>query len=211
MALKSSSGLIIDLGQNITPEQAENLYQFIWSLPEFSGPENTMYEFMGVPRAAEGKIYIGSDSGSCYTKLEKDSLGYSQDNFQPILLTISIYNFEESSTTSEKIFDYTLELAEKIYSVYQYSLAIIGDVSLHFINSKLLHESWIDYYNDLLQGIILEENHAFRQTLAGKSLGANLYYYDQSQLHSLKSDKSAKEKSDILSQWAHSQFDKITI
>lgn len=214
LSLKSSSGLVIELGSNLSETTIQKLYNYLWALPEFDGPATTMYEFMGVPRAAEGQLNLEHISGACYTKFEKDALGYPSEDLQPTILTISTYKFDSQTDKLDQIlFDYHLSLAQKIYSIFPFKIAVIGDVTIHYVNSKLLHESWFDYYAKDIQAVIIEENHPLKNvvpaTILPESFG--LYYYDKAAIMAFHTNLSIKEKIENLNQWAKSQFEKITI
>ncbi len=166
MSLNGSYGLMVDLGVSPTPEKLEKLYHALWSPGCLRGPESTLSEFGNIPRGAQGHLPLPSGQEiACYTRFERDNLGYPADWQVPVLLSLGLVALEpplpqhpEAQTALENILKH-------IQTILPVRLAVLGHSNLYQINAELIGPEWLDLQQELLLGLWLPKAHPLRQTL----------------------------------------------
>lgn len=183
--LQSSWGLAVDLGENPTPEQLKAIYEHCWQQPEFKGPEFQMGELLGVPRAAEGKLLHKDQQLGCYTKFEKDDLGYPPGWEVPVLFSLSLFKLPQPLAELPEWQAFLQQQLQALLHICSARMAVIGDLSMYYLNAEMLLPEWIDLQQGSVLQLIVANSHPFSRQLSGQAFGETHQLFTQAPLQSL--------------------------
>jgi len=157
MSVRGSYGLVIDLGRSTAPD-FKMCYDTIWGSTQLSCAEGgaDFGDFRGTPRIREGRFQEGTLSCDAYTRIEQDSLGYTDLSCAPVLLTLSIRSFEE-----EAVQTFLKDLAQRLYVQRPYYFGMLGDLTSYYLHQDLIGPEWLDFQRENLSTLFLAEQHPF--------------------------------------------------
>ncbi len=176
MSLNGSYGLMVDLGVAPSPDKLEKLYHTLWSPGCLNGPESTLSEFGKIPRGAQGHLTLPSGQEiACYTRFERDNLGYPSNWQPPVLLSLGLVALEPALPQHPEAQTALENILKRIQTILPVRLAILGHSNLYQINAELIGPEWLDLQQDLLLGLWLPKAHPLLQMLgieAGTEIAA---------------------------------------
>jgi hypothetical protein len=181
-SISASWGLNLDLGDQLNPETLSQLYQAIWTAPEFSGPRFKLGEYQGLPKAAEGELCVAEQAGKCYTKFELDNLGYPSSWQVPLSFSLSLFGFEQGLPKNKKLYKFLLSQLRRLGRLSDYRMAMIGDLGCYYLNAEFISESWVNLHQDAILALILPKSHPFARLHPGQKFGRKHFIYTQSEL-----------------------------
>lgn len=177
MAMRSSWGLALDLGDEALPEgAAEQLYHGFW---EQAGapPSFKMGDYgKGLPQAAEGKVTVAGQSGKAYTKFEKDSIGYPPGWQVPTLFSLSLFGFEHNLPDNETLVSFALDYLRQCAEQVSFRLAAIGNLGCYYLNAEMVNQAWVTLQQQDIHTLVLHESHPLTRQGQGQTLGNGLPY-----------------------------------
>lgn len=184
MALRSSWGLAIDLGEAALPEaQIQALYQGFWRQAG-ADPQFTMGQYAAqVPQAAEGAVTLRGQRGKAYTKFERDSLGYPPGWEVPVLFSLSLFGFAENLPENTKLADFLLDYLRS--EVTDFRMAVIGNLGSYYLNAEMVNAAWVTMQQHDVQHLILAETHPLAKQLTGQAFSTGYQVFDRSVLETL--------------------------
>jgi hypothetical protein len=160
MSLNGSYGLFVDLGVSPSPEKLEKLYHTLWSPGCLNGPESTLSEFGKIPRGAQGHLSLPSGQElACYTRFERDNLGYPADWQPPVLLSLGLVALEPPLPQHPEAQIALENILKRIQTILPVRLAVLGHSNLYQINAELIGPEWLDLQQELLLGLWLPKSH----------------------------------------------------
>lgn len=180
--MRSSWGLILDLGDDIAAETIQALNDFIWSQPEFIGPEQKMGQFQGSFRAAEGQLKLAGQSAKTYTKFEQDNLGYPPGWQVPLALHISFYQLQSALPDNPIARELLLHLAKELIQLADYRMAVIGDLGMYYCNADMVTPDWLNLHQEGVLNLIMHQDHPLTRQITGEPLGKRHSLFSQAQL-----------------------------
>jgi hypothetical protein len=167
MSLNGSFGLIIDLGLTPAPEKLLEVYKTLWQPTLLRGPSETFSEFGPIPRGAQGHLHLPSGQESaCYTRFERDNLGYPEAGHQaPVLFSLGISGLKPDLPENSEAQAVLLAILNTIANILPVHLAVMGHSNLYHVNAALISPEWIDLNQELLLSIWLSLKHPWAQQL----------------------------------------------
>ena len=177
MALRSSWGLAVDLGDQTLPEgTAAHLYQGFWSQAG-TDPLFKMGDYGdGIPQAAEGKVTLvqgeASLTGKAYTKFERDAIGYPPGWEVPTLFSLSLFGFVEPLPESEALREVLIQFLEKQIETLTFRMAVIGNLGCYYLNAEMINAAWVTMQQQDIHTLILHRSHPLTRQLQGEDFGA---------------------------------------
>jgi len=167
MSLNGSYGLIVDLGLAPAPEKLEKLYHTLWSPGYLKGPESTLAEFGKIPRGAQGHLVLPSGQAiACYTRFERDNLGYPANWQAPVLLGLGL---STEGPPVPEVQTALINILKAVQAILSPRLAVMGHSNLYHVNAEWIGPEWLDLQAELLLGLWLPRAHPLLQELGIKT------------------------------------------
>ena len=182
MAMRSSWGLAIDLGDEPLPEgAAAHLYHGFWdqagAVPSFKTGDYGN----GLPQAAEGRVTVAGQAGKAYTKFEKDGIGYPPGWQVPTLFSLSLFAFEHNLPENTALVSFALDSLRQCAEQVPFRMAAIGNLGCYYLNAEMVNSAWVTLQQQDIHTLVLHESHPLtrqgQEQLQGQALGgAHLPY-----------------------------------
>lgn len=176
MAMRSSWGLAIDLGDEaLPPGGVARLYHGFWD--QAGTPVFKMGDYgEGIPQAAEGQVTVAAQSGKAYTKFEKDKIGYPPGWEVPTLFSLSLFAFEQNLPENAALVTFALDYLRQCAEGVPFRMAVIGNLGCYYLNAEMINPAWITLQQQDVHTLILHESHPLTRQWKGTPLGDTLPY-----------------------------------
>ena len=187
MGMRSSWGLILDLGEDL--DQSEHkmehtLFHQFWDV--YGPPVFKMGTYHGLPQAAEGKVTIDELKGKAYTKFEKDTIGYPPGWEVPTLFALSLFKFENNLPDNQILIDYLLSYLQQCQSkLIPFRMAAIGNMGGYYFNAEMINAEWVTLQQQDVHTLILTNTHPLTRQLEGITFGEHHTLLRQESLKTL--------------------------
>lgn len=166
MSLNGSYGLMVDLGPAPPPEKLEKLYHTLWSPGCLRGPESTLSEFGKIPRGAQGHLPLPSgQSIACYTRFDRDNLGYPTHWQAPVLLSLGLSELTPALPLHPEAQSVLAGILNTVQTILPLRMAVMGHSNLYHVNAELIGPEWLDLQQELLMGLWLPQSHPLLKEL----------------------------------------------
>ncbi len=176
MAMRSSWGLAIDLGDKALPTgAAERLYHGFWD--QAGDPVFKMGDYgQGLPQAAEGKVTVAEQKGKAYTKFEKDKIGYPPGWEVPTLFSLSLFAFAQNLPDNAELAAFALDYLRQCAETVPFRMAAIGNLGCYYLNAEMVNTAWVTLQQQDIHTLVLHESHPLTRQWEGVPLGDHLPY-----------------------------------
>jgi hypothetical protein len=170
MTLQGSRGLMLDLGDTPDSLSLQALHEALWATPWLRGPEKVFASRHGFPPPAQGTFCCPAGEVGCYTRFERDTLGYPPGWESPVILTLGLEPMESTPSHAQAVLNSLNDVFLWILAHYAPRLAVMGHSSIYHVNAEFISEYWLDLHYECLDALWLPVSHPFAPRLEGETM-----------------------------------------